>query len=338
MIRCITSLSLCVIFLLVLTATNSAAFPIEPVSLRTLIEKSELIIYAKVEPPPARKPRVEAFKASPFGGESPARLRMLSVLKGTSPTGLVNVYFNPNMVCPSPPRFSANSNVLAFLVSFPASNGFRTVGLHYGAKLLSEEDASRYARHIRDYLAFLPEVDPKRKALRITEWLVQCAEDAVTRHEGAEELADGRTMLGKPTRSKFGPLLSASQMSRLSNVLFQAKLPTSGELALTPLFKNSAKPQLAQLYLRYLRQAARPFLPQNDLIPDRDAFPEPWNVYDLIFEASDFFGSEAARQIVTKTVRTDFFSATQRIYQVSLVLPLLDQAATKKGFSTRSTE
>lgn len=123
MSRCTTCLRPLLILPLIILGTDSGAFPIELVTLRTLIEKSELIIFAKVEPPPNRKLPEDEWVLS-LNRESPARLTPLALLKGTSPTGLVYVYFNPRIVCPSPPRFPANSSVLAVRVKWFSDRRF----------------------------------------------------------------------------------------------------------------------------------------------------------------------------------------------------------------------
>lgn len=342
MSRCAVYLKAAVALAGAITAIHSYAFPIEPVPLRILIEQSDLIVFAKVEPPraPPRKATNNQKEVTislsglyeDYLGKSPARLRPLSLLKGTPPPGLIEVHFNPNMVCPMPPRFPANSNVMAFLVTHAASNGFRTVGLHYGAKLLSDQDASAYARLIKEYLQILPERDRNKRSLQTTEWLVQCVEDPVTRYEGVMELVDRTGMLRQEIKSQFAPLLSVSQITRLSNTLFSAELPTNGSLNLTPLFKNSAKPQLAALYIRYLESAAKIMHPTNSLVPDWDSFPEPWNVYDVILEAADLLESSETKALLKNDKCTDYFSATYRTKRASQVLPLLEQAAAKKRF------
>src|SRR4029079_11712316 len=119
-----------------------------------------------------------------FFEESPARLRVLCVVKGTPPAGLIKVYFNPNMVCPSPPHFPPGSNVLAFLYQDAESGELHTVGLDYGAMILSNDKAQAYIACVQEYLASTQGTVGKAKNLRITEWLVKCIEDPITRWDG----------------------------------------------------------------------------------------------------------------------------------------------------------
>jgi hypothetical protein len=317
--------------LAVLTPGHCPAFPIQPVTLRQLIENSDLIVFAKVEAAPAKPDKKDVILVWRHR-QSPARLRPISVLKGTAPTGLIEVHFDPNLVCPSPPSFPEGSNVMAFLQRNVGSNGFHTVSLSYGAVSVSPEEARAYTSHIEDYLSITREADGEGKSRHVTEWLVKCVEDPVTRWEGAADLCGRQWLSTQRRKSEFADYLTGPQIARLSNVLFNAKFVGSGELALMDIFKTTAKPQLVKFVIRYLRTAAQPAPRGNKVGPDRDDFAEPWNVYDVMVLAAELVDSEQARAIVKESVRTDFFEASERMSRVRKFLPVLEQAASKAGY------
>jgi hypothetical protein len=331
--RCVKAIGFS-LMLLFIFRPNASAFPIEPVFLRSLIEESDLIVFAKVEPP--AKPK-DDFRVSLLG-ESPARLRSLEVIKGTAPSGMIEVHFNPHMVCPSPPRFPADTNVLAFLVPDPRSGGFRTVALDYGAKLLKPDEAAAYMRHIREYLAFAGEKDAETKILKTTEWLVQCVEDPHTRHEGAADLVDRRSYLNRPLTNHFGQYLTASQLARLSNVVFNAEFLGFGERLLIPLFKESAKTQLIQIQLSYVRKAAvmhPPIIRDASAFPrpDDDSFPDGWCVFRAMESLAELLDCPEAKAMLNRNDFVSFGNALPRITAVSKFMPVIEKAAREKGIS-----
>jgi len=313
-------------------------FPIEPVTLRSLIERSDLIVWATVEAPPQDPNKTKLILS--FFGESPARLRTTSLVKGALPSGLIKVYFDPNLICPAPPRFPPGSNVLAFLYQDQKSGELHTVALDYGAKILSSEDAKAYITHIQAYLTTTQNVVGRDKALRITEWLVKCVEDPVTRWEGAAELAERSAILRQTRQSEFAPLLTVPQIARLSNVLFRAEYITSGELPLITLFRTRAKAQTIVCIDAYLRKAAQKHTATNgwSALADHDDFPEPWNIFDVMWEAADLVDSDDARAILKKSVVTDFFKVSHRMAAVPEFLAVFDAAASKLGYVQRSQQ
>ena len=104
------------------------AYPISPVTLWDLVERSELIVLADVE-------RVAPLPALPDGGRawnsSVARLRLVETWKGRA-DAVVEVDYPANMICPAPPVYDPGHRVLAFLA--PEEGRWDTVGLSYGTR------------------------------------------------------------------------------------------------------------------------------------------------------------------------------------------------------------
>jgi len=115
----------CLIALTVLGPRAVRAYPIAPVTLWELFERSELIVLAEVE-------RVTPRDTTPNDWDSAvAHLRVLETWKGRA-LERVEVPYPANMICPAPPVYDAGHRVIAFLSREHGS--FVTVGLSYGTR------------------------------------------------------------------------------------------------------------------------------------------------------------------------------------------------------------
>ena len=72
--------------------------------------------------------------------------------------------------------------------------------------------------------------------------------------------------------------------------------------------------------------------PQELLGETRDAFPAPWNVFDAMQEVADLVESARAKDITTNYLRTSFFDANERVAAMKIFLPVIEGAATQKGY------
>jgi len=297
--------------------------------------KSELFVLAKVEPaPPLPKadPNVINVRFSLFG-ESPARLRPISVLLGTPPDGLIEVHFDPNIICPSPPRFPERTNVLAFLRKSRNGKGYETVALSYGAKTVSDEEATAYSQRITEWLDLERRHPNGIPTNAVVEWLVKCVEMRATESEGAHELVDQRPLLGTNIlRSPFAPHLNTQQLLRLSNVVFRSEYITSGGLALLGLFEDKSRKQVVLHVFGCLTRASTPIPPIGTPYKDCDGLPEPWNTFDAMWLLADLLDNPDVQAFVKRFNRTDFFSWENRVKQLKSFLPIVEAAAIKKGY------
>lgn len=318
-----------------LPSIRCAAFPIEPVSLLGLLRESELVVLARVEPPPLR-PQADPNKSIvgfSLRGESPARLRPISIFIGTAPKGLIEVHFNPNMVCPSPPRFEHGEEVLAFLRRARDGNGYTTVALDYGAKHLSEAKTRAYTERIAEWSELTRVYQAAIPTNAVVEWLVKCVENPATMHEGATDLVNRRPFFGTNLiRSAYAPHLSAQQRLRISNVVFRAEYTTSGVLTLYDLFKDNRRDLVVRHALGCLRRASKPIPPVDTPYKDSDALPEPWTTFDAMWLVADLVNSPAAQAFVNRFNRTEFFSWQNRVTQLKEFLPLVESVAVRKGY------
>jgi hypothetical protein len=179
--------SLALAVLMTLWFAEVGAFPIDPQTLRMLTNNSELIVSASVE-------KITLIKREDGFNTGIARLNILSILKGAEESQSVDVYYEPDMVCPAPPYYEEGATVLAFLTRSQDSPGYFTVGLSYGAKSLNNRGIEVYSARIRELIEIEEQTDPNARRGRLVEWLVRCAEEPATRWEGAYDLRYSRMM------------------------------------------------------------------------------------------------------------------------------------------------
>jgi hypothetical protein len=170
-------------------ATTAPAYPIPPAPLWRLVHDADAIVVAQVvsveEVTPAARPAQDDDDAIDLWGSADARLHVSERWKGEIETDVV-VPFEPNMVCPTPPRYQPGETVLAFLVRDQRTQSWQTAHLSYGTIYPSPEALPIYAERVREALA----LQGKKSVDRIDriEWLVRCAEDHATRWNGLYEL------------------------------------------------------------------------------------------------------------------------------------------------------
>jgi hypothetical protein len=173
--------------LMTLLVVEAGAFPIPPQTLRMLTNESELIVSARVE-------KITLIKRKDGFNTGIARLNILSILKGAEESQSVDVYYEPDMICPAPPYYKEGATVLAFLTRSQRGPGYVTVGLSYGAKNLNNREIEVYSASIRELIEIEKETNRNTLRGRLVEWLVRCAEEPITRWEGAYDLRYSREM------------------------------------------------------------------------------------------------------------------------------------------------
>jgi hypothetical protein len=125
----------------VLAPRSTDAYPIPPVALWELVERSQLIVLAEVE-------KVSPMeRAGDDWNSAVARLRVIETWKGQR-LETVEVPYPANMICPAPPVFDPGHRVIAFLVK--GKDGYSTVGLSYGTRYPeTPEDEDAYRNAVR---------------------------------------------------------------------------------------------------------------------------------------------------------------------------------------------
>jgi hypothetical protein len=205
----------------VITALESAAtvYPIDPMPLRKLIMETEYIIIGHVVSVEEVKNKKDAF------ANSIAHIRIREVLQGKISDTVVQVSFNPYLICPAPARYAENADVIAFLQK--SKNGrFITESLSYGAKTLTLEEIAIYKERIIEMQQILKMSDQDERFIQTVEWLVRCAENDATRWEGTFELSPHSDFMSFYSRSEAQPfqyMLTSEQKLRLKNALLNSK-------------------------------------------------------------------------------------------------------------------
>ncbi len=240
----------CMLVAAILLALPSfaTAFPIQPQPLRQLCADSQLIVVAKVE-------QVVSFTDKDGYDLSKALLHISAMLKGDEHREFAEVLFSPNMICPAPPKYPEGGAVIAFLYREEGEQLYRTNGLSYGTKVVSENEAQIYIQRIREILEILKTDDSPDKEEQTIAWLVRCAEEPVTRWEGAYELFSS-DKLTPAQQSKysygFAAKLTQQQKSRLSEALFRSTTISGDDLYLIDYLKDKEGERLVAFILKYM--------------------------------------------------------------------------------------
>lgn len=119
--------------LLITLQASATAYPIEPRPLRKLIAESEFIVIGHV----VGLENIQKPDNS-FENNTIAKIEVREVLKGSIKETIIEVPFNPNYICPAPPHYEANTDVVVFLDR--TKRTWRTHALSYGVKTLAPED------------------------------------------------------------------------------------------------------------------------------------------------------------------------------------------------------
>lgn len=241
-----------------IAAPSTVPYPIEPVPLRVLCDEADLIVRARVE---QVAPFEGSSSESPMHRFSTATLFVDSVLKGTPNSGGLLVSFEAQAVCPAPARYTEDSSVLAFLRWSERHSKYFTTGLSYGLKELDEEGYQVYADSIWKYFEIRSRdlEQPEEDAL-ILDWLVELAEDPITRWEGAFELGPEPDP-GWPPRSgaeevpEYIGRLTEGHVQRLRRALYaEDEVLAQGNRCLVRALSALGDPDLPLFLFQFLKE------------------------------------------------------------------------------------
>jgi hypothetical protein len=190
-------------------------YPISPVPLWSLVQESETVVLARVVEV-AQRPKPPGKEADPFEfPESVATLRIVETWKGPA-SGEIEVEFPASLICPAPPRYVEDEDVVAFLAR--SESGWVTVGLSYGTLYAESRDALEDLRVMVRRAVALQAKGRVRKADRI-DWLVEAATRPGTRWHGLYELApegDELHSLYDQGAARKSPRLAPAQRRRIA--------------------------------------------------------------------------------------------------------------------------
>jgi hypothetical protein len=185
-----------------------------PHPLRLLVEESKFIISGYV---------VKLYpqnQGNPWGSTI-AQIAVLEKLQGSIAADTIEVIFNSNIVCPTPPRYTDNTHVLVFL-NKDKEGHYYTHALSYGVKTLTLSDIAIYKARILEMQQIAQLKNKTERYTQTVEWLVKCAEQPATRWEGGFELnlqSDMMPYYDKRYKDGFRKGLSEAQRERLKTAL-----------------------------------------------------------------------------------------------------------------------
>jgi hypothetical protein len=236
--------------LLITLQASATAYPIEPRPLRKLIAESEFIVIGHV----VGLVNIQKPDNS-FENNTMAKIEVREVLKGSIKETIIEVPFNPNYICPAPPHYEANTDVVVFLDR--TQRTWRRHALSYGVKTLAPEDIAIYRTRIVEMQKIQAMSDAYSQFFEIVEWLVKCVEHPATRWEGTYELSPESDFMSYYARSEFKPfqsMLSQAQRDRLKNVLFENDQPGYADIGLIDLVYVGNEQAVDQYMLNALKQ------------------------------------------------------------------------------------
>lgn len=236
---------------LVVAAYTAMAYPISPRPLRQLIQESEYIVIGHVTGITEMK-----RKKNDFEGSTVAHIQVRQLLKGEKVDEMIEVVFNPYIICPQPARYKENTDVVIFLDK--GENGrYYTHALAYGARKVTMIEADIYRMRIQEMQQILTITDKDQQFKETVEWLVKCAEHPETRWDGVYELSPESHFMSYYSDSQPAPfkyMLSAEQKERLKNALLTSPEATYTDFGLVDLVYPQNEEVIYQFLLARLKK------------------------------------------------------------------------------------
>jgi len=242
-----TGLSL--LILLVVFQVDVIAYPISPRPLRLLIEESDLIVWAHVH-----DIRTRMEKGKNEFESTVAVLTIYEVLQGTVKASQIEVPYAAGWICPAPPHFEKGTDVLVFLDQKKGS--YSVHALSYGVKEMKAEEMAIYKKRIAEMQHIMTIEDPDTKFLSTTEWLVKCAEERITRHEGTYELSRDSDFMSYYDQNEGQPFqhaLTGEQRLRLKKALLSTRELVYSDLGLIDLVYSTDAAAICKFMLAKLQ-------------------------------------------------------------------------------------
>ena len=230
-------IALAVLFALGTLASRSArGYPIPPQTLWEVAKAADLVVLAEVSrvtDNPACKKRDDCFLDG-----SIAWLEVRETWKGAAPVGPLQVFFEPNMICPAPPRYVRGETVVAFLGRHPEKEGWTTVSLSYGSRPASGSALDDLRQLTQSALAL--QAQGRIAPEKLLEWSVEAASHLATRWDGLYLLRAAADRMHSyydterqdETAEIDRAPLSQEQLRRIARAFVVAP-PAPGELALS---------------------------------------------------------------------------------------------------------
>lgn len=245
-----TILTLAAVFVAVISIH---AYPISPRPLRKLVMESKYIVVGhvrEVNEIPRQKRSEDQWNSHV------AIVDVIEQIQGKPVPLVLHIGFPGNMICPAPPRYEANTDVLVFLGG--ENEQFSTHALSYGLKTLSLGEIVVYKARIKEMQEILTIQDKDTQFMKSIEWLVRCAENPVTCHEGTYELSPGSDFMSFYDQTEdqpFRQMLTESQRERLKMALFSN--PRHPDLGLVDMIYPGNESEVFNLLLTNLKDISK---------------------------------------------------------------------------------
>lgn len=208
--------------LLLLLYINSYSQVIYQKSLKSLVHKSNLIVYGKVISVDKISPTME-----PNNYDEIVSLEIKEVLQGEIIQKTIEIKYHSYHSCAPRPNFNVGENTLVFIWN---ENGLNHIlGYGYGVKTLQNDDYDLYKKRIYELQEIQTISDVDIKTERMKKWVFMCLENPVTKVEGVSEFSESfRDILNESDKQKLKELiLSKEKVDYESDFVFAQALNTT---------------------------------------------------------------------------------------------------------------
>ena len=233
-------------FIILLNSIKIFSYPIDPVPLRKLVMTSEFIIIGYV--------RTYSEDENNFYFQEKATIEIKEVLQGDLVDKIIVLDIDLNTICPAPASYYDSTYTLAFF-NKDKKGQLYTNSLSYGSKTLSLTEIEIYKSRIIELQNILTIQDSINREEQIVKWLIKCAEDPVTRWEGAYELSPVYVPLRYDKYLFIPPTfqISETQKQFLKGILFSVDTVTFTDLRLIDIFLLSDSAEIKDWMMDKLR-------------------------------------------------------------------------------------
>lgn len=237
------------------------SYPINPASLKNLIETSDFIVFGAVSDPKEWNKVVDKYYSEKHGdtlekvipgwsSDGIVEITPLKIYKGGDGYSLISVKNLLGLSCPTPAFYKDKGYAIAFLRRTDDSLWI-TNRLSYGSKNMeTTEEFFFYDSLIVSYLEILRISAGKERKKAIQEWLVKCCESEYTIWDGAIEFntkGPYTAYYREYQKTKFDRRLSKQQIQRLEQSFFESDSISRGIMLLAnTLLKYSNKDRIRQ--------------------------------------------------------------------------------------------
>ena len=250
--------------------------PNSPVPLAELIEKSDLILHARVLKVEATPPiytgtnrwlqkAAKRFRPDPRDFET-AHLQVLQTIKGSAPDRVLADYPTAFTRSPLPETDWATKSMIVFL--YWQHGAYHPVAYSYGTRLLKHKHADQILRLTGEFVAMDKITRRLARQRNRSEWFIKLIENPDTRWDGAASCLYDYAKLNQNITN-----LPPDLFRRLEAVAFRNEPLGPGDEILLNELASVHPRQVAQRVLNYFNAA---IIPSED---KQDNFPQPWRCH-----------------------------------------------------------